>query len=429
MRTSVSGGGVTREGRQHRFTALLRLWASIALALGLLVTGVGPATSTYALQESTPDAEATTNGEEPTNDEATEESEPSGSAGPSADLSLSEGQPAVLSQGLTFVTEGKKVWTVTEVDVPAVDDASSEAGGTAIWLQREGATIIRNDVTGKRAKIEAGESFFRAADDAYTLSADGSSSTLWRFELVDVDSADADAFYEGRVIEGLSEAVYDLEVTRFILAPGETAELPDYNDTGLTMVISGGIEVQGADTPAASLSSGDGQTMLPGQGSATVENSGSEVAMYIFVALGDEVSDETAGAGTASQPAETEEEPVEEPDTEPETVETPNTSVVETPETETEEPPVTGDGTVTSINVSALAEIYIVVTVDGVTAYDGTLAAGQSTGAIVGGEFSVYTSSGVNTQFTNACGSTFSMGSEEGEATYYLAADAESCAP
>jgi len=67
--------------------------------------------------------------------------------------------------------------------------------------------------------------------------------------------------------------------------------------------------------------------------------------------------------------------------------------------------------------------------VDGLTVFDGNLPAGASSGPVVGSTFVVYTSSGANTVFTNACGETFMMGYEEGEATYTLTASAESCAP
>jgi methionine synthase I (cobalamin-dependent) len=82
----------------------------------------------------------------------------------------------------------------------------------------------------------------------------------------------------------------------------------------------------------------------------------------------------------------------------------------------------------TTINVTALAEIYVTITVDGTVAYDGYLESGQSTGPIAGSLFQVQTSSGANTSFTNACGTTFNMGYEEGDAYYELAATPDSCA-
>ena len=43
--------------------------------------------------------------------------------------------------------------------------------------------------------------------------------------------------------------------------------------------------------------------------------------------------------------------------------------------------------------------------------------------------FEVYTNSGANTLFENACGDQFYMGQESGEAWYSLTANANSCPP
>jgi hypothetical protein len=415
MRDWDSGGSTTRSGRLQAAVNVMRLWCSVVLALTLLFTAAsvhGGSNAAQAMQGATPEAEE----EETPEDEAgetPEDEEPDEGSGPSTDMSLTAGQPAVLAQGLTFVTGEELVWSVSYIDAPDLDDAESASGVSALLLQREGATIIRNDVTGKRTKIEAGEGFFRAADDAYTISADGSGSTYWSFELTTEDQVQQSATYEGPLVEGVDEAVYDLELTRFILAPGDTADVPAYNGTALVMGLAGEIEVR--NEKLTSLQEGDGKTLTSADGATTVANSGSDVAMYVVASLGDEVSDETAGAGTANQPT---------PEaTAAESQETPDTSVDEAPATQT------GDTPVTSINITALAEIYITVTVDGTVAYDGTLASGQSTGPIIGTNFEVYTTSGENTQFSNACGDVFNMGYEAGEVTYYLAATPDSCAP
>jgi hypothetical protein len=358
------------------------------------------------------DAEATA---EP-DDEGDEEEDSGSSSAPSTDMSLSPGQPAVLAQGLVYIPGGDLVWSVSYVDAPDLDDAESSSGPAAMFLQREGATIIRNDVTGKRAKIEAGEGFFRAADDAYAISADGASSTFWSFELTDEDGVQESARYEGPMVEGIDEATYDMEMVRYILEPGDSVDVPTFNGTGLIMGLAGEIEVRN-DT-VTSLKEGDGKTLDADDEGASVSNSGSDVAMFVVVVLGDEVSDETAGAGTANQPTAV---------ATAETQETPDTSVDAPDDTTTTES--TDSGLVTSINITALNEIYITVTVDGSVAYDGTLAAGQSTGPIIGTNFEVYTSSGESTQFTNACGVSFNMGYETGEASYVLAAAPDSCAP
>ena len=77
------------------------------------------------------------------------------------------------------------------------------------------------------------------------------------------------------------------------------------------------------------------------------------------------------------------------------------------------------DGLV-AIKITAESDIYVQVAADGVQYYAGNLAQGQSTDWIVGHTFSVYTTSGANTQFTNNQGTQFHMGTEPGEMVYQL---------
>lgn len=84
---------------------------------------------------------------------------------------------------------------------------------------------------------------------------------------------------------------------------------------------------------------------------------------------------------------------------------------------------------VTGMAVSAVNDIYLTVTVDGNIVYDDWLAAGTQTEQYVGTEFAFATSSGVNTLFTNACGDTFPLGTEEGDVTYPVVATENSCKP
>ncbi|MEZ4507357.1 MAG: helix-turn-helix domain-containing protein [Thermomicrobiales bacterium] len=73
-----------------------------------------------------------------------------------------------------------------------------------------------------------------------------------------------------------------------------------------------------------------------------------------------------------------------------------------------------------AIKITAQADIYVQITSDGVQYFQGNLSMGQSTDWIVGHTFTVYTSSGTNTLFTNNQGTQFYMGTETGEAIYYL---------
>jgi hypothetical protein len=77
---------------------------------------------------------------------------------------------------------------------------------------------------------------------------------------------------------------------------------------------------------------------------------------------------------------------------------------------------------VASIKITALADLSVEVIADGVSVYSGFLAAGESTDWFSASSFIVFTSSGVNTQFTNDRDEVFLMGYEEGEVTYELTA-------
>ncbi|HKG25736.1 MAG TPA: helix-turn-helix domain-containing protein [Thermomicrobiales bacterium] len=85
----------------------------------------------------------------------------------------------------------------------------------------------------------------------------------------------------------------------------------------------------------------------------------------------------------------------------------------------TEEPTALPEGAAT-IKITALADITVDVVADGVSVYSGELAEGESTDWFSGSSFIVFTSSGVNTQFTNDRQEEFLMGYDEGEATYEL---------
>lgn len=340
------------------------------------------------------------------------------------DPATGPGFPAVLAHGLAYVSGDEMVWQVRETDMPSADKARSTTSGAAIMLQRDGSSIVRNDVTGKRAKMDSGEAYFRAAGDGYTVMAEGDTSVVWTFGLARPDDVAMDAFYEGPRIDNLREGVYDMMLTRYVLLPGDQVDLPAPTGAGLVMGATGEIEVD-AGGQRSVLAGGDGQTVTD---TAVVANPGDSDAVFVYVHLGDEVSDASAGAATGQTTTSTSSETSDAGNEESGETGTPQ----EAPDTgESSAAPSTDDAGnyITSINVTADAEIYLVITVDGLTVFDGNLPAGSSSGPVVGTTFVVYTSSGENTIFTNACGDTFLMGYEAGEATYTLTASAESCAP
>ncbi len=75
----------------------------------------------------------------------------------------------------------------------------------------------------------------------------------------------------------------------------------------------------------------------------------------------------------------------------------------------------------TTISITAYADIYLSVTGDGVSYFEGTLAAGQTTGSMSADQFQVYTTNVGQTWIVNeATGNSFVMGEGEGELSFPL---------
>ena len=363
-----------------------------------------------------------------------EEASASSAAQPSAPLSGSDpGSPAVLAQGLSFQSGGQVVWQVRGVEVDDFASAQPEVSNAAIILQRDGSSIVRNDVTAKRALLSTGEAYFKAAEDQYTTGGQGGASTVWIFEVVEQNNVADDAFYESPVVEDYAEGTYDFQLIRYVLQPDEEVTVPPHTGTALVMATQGEIEVEDDRGPnlLGVEDNGEGQGQLT-TGGGTVLNTTDEPAEFVFVHFGASVDDTSSGE-PAVAPAATEAPSTD--TTTPAAETTPPAAAsgdeAEAEATEAPAPPaVSADGTFqTSINITAQTDLTVTVTVDGIVAFDGPIPAGNSSGPIVGSVFEVTTSSGVNTLFTNACGDDFVMGYGEGQESYTLTADANSCAP
>lgn len=392
--------------------------------------------------DSTPEAPAVDDGDAVATPQADEEEE----AGPRrvtrsaqrAEAASGPGAPAVLAHGLAYVPGDDMVWQVREVLVPTAEDAEADVSDEAILLQRDGTSVIRNNATGKRAVLNPGEAYFRTADDAFYLVSDDDDAIAWMFELVDPDDVSLDAFYESPVITNVREGSYDMMLTRYVLQPGESADLPDHSGAGMVMVTSGETQVD-MDGELSILEAGDGQSLTE---PTAISNESDAPTVIVYAHLGDEMGDlgsgaaqgstnatnTTTGSGNTSGSSQSGDAGTATDNTAGEGTLQDESDVT----TDTQQAAPTTDEAgnfLTSINITADAEIYVVMTVDGLTVFDGILPAGGSSGAVVGSNFEIYTSSGVNTNFTNACGDYFKMGYEEGEAYYTLTATAESCAP
>lgn len=386
----------------------------------VIVPGTGDdgdgGSSPEAQAEETPEPEETPADDEPAGDPVTvADSQPTLSA-------TDPGHPAVLAHGLAYNSGDRSVWEAREFEPSSSASATGETTNAAIVYQVEGSTIVRNEVTGKRALLNPGESYFKAAGDPYTMIANSNDSLVWVFELVGPSDVDDDAFYESPLIETYDEGVFDLYLARYVLDPGESAELPEHTGPALVISASGDIDIESSEGIGL-LATADGQLV---RSDATVVNNSQEPVVFLLVAYGETVDDATSGPGTG--PSTTPVAADDATDSGETTTTDDDTDVAppeDTDETNTQDPPVGGNQE--SINVTATAELYLVVVADGVTVFDGPIPAGGQSGVIVGSSFEVYTSNGGATVFTNSCGEEFQMGYETGEARYTLEADGVSC--
>jgi len=345
------------------------------------------------------------------------------------DSAAGPGFPAILAQGLVYTAGTDIVWSAAEKKLPAVANAVSATGQASILFQRAGNALIRNDVTAKRALVASGAAFFVAGGDSYTVSGSGSSPVAWSFAIGNSTDVASDAFYESPKISNVPEGSYPMTLTRYVLRSDEEASIGPHTGPALVMVVSGQVEADAGSGPV-SLAVNDGQLIA---NDGKVHNTGNSPAVYVVLALGGPVSDDTAASPqTPEATAETEATVAtqETPAAEATSAPTPsNPDAIPGPSTTTTGRTDANGNFVASINIMAEAPLYITVTADSVVVFDGPLDTGQMTGAIVGSVYQVSTSVGASTLFTDGCGGSFYMGSESGPASYTLTADANSCSP
>jgi hypothetical protein len=191
---------------------------------------------------------------------------------------------------------------VREVTLPAADQAESETDGFSFTLQMQGVSVMRNDITNKRARLEAGEAYFMSADDPYTRRAEGDrTSRAWIFEVVapnaSTEGLEGDVIFTSNSIESWPSGVRDLEMVRNILLPGESSNLPIHLAPTLVMITSGSIDVvEPGGTP---------RTLNARQGlvadELTLTNNGADPATYVVVTIGQRVLDQASTSSSSEE--------------------------------------------------------------------------------------------------------------------------------
>jgi hypothetical protein len=272
-----------RDVEGHRGALRLPRAALVAAAVALLLGT--PAFERVAAQDATP--------------------VPAGTEESAAPAEVELNPHFVIAQGLAIFDVTPAIWRVTEIEVPRAGDAEPISGDVSFTLQVEGRSVIRNEVTAKRALLGPGEAYFMSAVDPYTRRAGGSGpSRAWIFEYLPADAPDDEAggtvLFKSEPIEDFPNGARDLELFRNVLQPGESAELPDHNGDALIMVTNGTVRAS-AGAGVSTLGVGDG-LMVPGQ--LTVTNDGDAPAAYVVLAIGGRVRDPSDAANAEAEAAE-----------------------------------------------------------------------------------------------------------------------------
>jgi Bacterial TSP3 repeat len=193
-----------------------------------------------------------------------------------------------VAQGIANVN-GPVVWRVRELGVSA--SGSPESPPTSFILQRSGASILRNELTSRRTRLDPGEATFLANGDPILRYAVGSAPSIsWIIELVAPDAAAAPAsgtvLFTSEAINDYPHGTFEVVLRRGVLMPGEVAELPQQTGPALVLVTTGSLDAAvGGGAPAA-LSAGSGRLVT---GNITLRNGGTQPAAFVTAALGEPV--------------------------------------------------------------------------------------------------------------------------------------------
>src|SRR5829696_6370187 len=211
-------------------------------------------------------------------------------AAPPAEFAAGAPHVHTIAQGLMGV-EGPLVWRVREVGLSAT--GAPESTATSFTLQRTGAAIIRNELTSRRTRLEAGEAHFMPSGDPYLRYAVGSDpSIIWVVELLPPEAAAPGAATTGTVlftsdaINDYPRGTFDVELQRGILLPGEVSELPPHTGPALMMVTSGRLQATADGGQPAPISAGSGRLVT---GALTLLNEDTQPAAFVVAALGEPV--------------------------------------------------------------------------------------------------------------------------------------------
>ena len=205
-----------------------------------------------------------------------------------------------IAQGLTNV-DGPVVWRVREVGLSST--GAPETAATSFTLQRGGASVVRNELTSRRTRLEPGEGYFMASGDPFLRYAVGSDpSIIWVLELISPDATTGTpggtVLYTSDAINDYPRGTFDVELQRGVLLPGEASELPPHTGPALVMISSGQVQASADGGQASPIGAGSGRLVA---GSLMLRNADQQPAAFVVAALGEPVDGAEQPGGTSQQ--------------------------------------------------------------------------------------------------------------------------------
>ena len=208
-----------------------------------------------------------------------------------------------IAQGVVAL-EGPVVWRVREVTLSS--SATQETAPASFLLQRTGASIVRNDVSERRVRLEPGEAAFTPAGHPFSPPAIGADPSIaWIVELLPEAEAAAGSgstLFTTEPVADYPAGTFDIELQRTVLLPGEVSELPARTGPALVMIAAGRVQISAVGEPPVPLGAGNG-VLAPE--ALTVRNGDTEPASFVVATIGESVdaAGETAGVPQAAPTA------------------------------------------------------------------------------------------------------------------------------
>jgi hypothetical protein len=224
-------------------------------------------------------------------------------AAPSAEISPGAPHLQTIAQGIVTI-EGPITWRVRELTLGGT--GAPEVADASFALQRSGATIIRNELTGRRVRLDAGEAAFLPAGEPFLRFAVGAApSVLWSIDLLSPEAAASTtpaagtALFTSDAINDYPRGSFETELARDVLLPGEVVILPPHTGPALVMVTTGQVEASLDGGQAAPIQAGSARLVT---GNVSLRNSGSQPAAIVVASLGEPVDGAEEGFTAGQQP-------------------------------------------------------------------------------------------------------------------------------